>query len=254
MKPLVATVARNSRTATCRIFFIASPPTRRRRAAPRASRAPSSSAAGGASGDDLDEDVLERRPVQLDPRRGHRCRRAPDRRRRVGRRRQRDLVRPPVPAHGLDARHRLAAVRRRPPGRAARTGCSLRVERLADAGQRLVEHLLAVVDHHDVVADLLRLDHDVGREDDRGAAPVLLEHEVAQQPHVDRVETAERLVEDQQIGLVDHRGDELDLLLHALGQLLALLVLDLAETDPLEPLPHPPAQVAARRPPFSRAM
>ena len=65
--------------------------------------------------------------------------------------------------------------------------------------------------------------------------PVLLEHEVAHQPLVDRVEAAERLVEDQQVGPVDHRGDELHLLLHPLRQVLAALVLGLAERHPLQP-------------------
>ena len=44
-----------------------------------------------------------------------------------------------------------------------------------------------------------------------------------QQRGVDRVEAAEGLVHDDEVGLVQQRGDELDLLLHALGELFGLL-------------------------------
>jgi hypothetical protein len=145
-----------------------------------------------------------------------------------------------TPVHDLDARD---ACRRRD---------GLRIEPVADPGHRLepdgvgrvavadvadrvVEDLLPVVDHDDVVAELLGLDHDVRREDDRGALLVLLADQVAEQPHVDRVEPAEGLVEDQQVRLVEHGRDELDLLLHALAEFLAALVPDAGEFDFLEP-------------------
>ena len=43
---------------------------------------------------------------------------------------------------------------------------------------------------------------------------------LAQEDEVDRVEPGERLVHQQDLGVVQDRGDELDLLLVALGQLL----------------------------------
>ena len=57
---------------------------------------------------------------------------------------------------------------------------------------------------------------------DPGRASLL--EDVLEQLDVDRIEAAERLVEDQQPRLADQRGAELDLLLHALGQRLHLLV------------------------------
>ena len=54
----------------------------------------------------------------------------------------------------------------------------------------------------------------------------------------------EDLVGDDQVGLVDDRGHELHLLLHALGQLLALLLGAVAESDAVEPERNAPAGVA----------
>ncbi len=67
----------------------------------------------------------------------------------------------------------------------------------------------------DVIAELLGMRHHVRREQDRRAARVLLEHHLPEAARAHRVEAAERLVENQQIGVVDDRGDELDFLLHA---------------------------------------
>ena len=50
---------------------------------------------------------------------------------------------------------------------------------------------------------------------------MLAAHLLAQQPHADRIEAAERLVEDEQIRLVDDGADELHALQHALRQVLA---------------------------------
>ena len=63
------------------------------------------------------------------------------------------------------------------------------------------------------------------REDDRACRPrCSVEDGVAEHLGVDRIEAGERLVEDDQLGLGDHRGDELHLLRHALGQRLDGLV------------------------------
>ena len=71
-------------------------------------------------------------------------------------------------------------------------------------------------DSHIASAEL----HLVGREDQRPALVAQLEERLAQEDEVDRIEARERLVHEQDLGLVEDRGDELDLLLVALRQLL----------------------------------
>jgi hypothetical protein len=66
---------------------------------------------------------------------------------------------------------------------------------------------------------------------------MLLVDQFPHQPSVHRIQPAEHLVEDQQIRLMDDRGDELHLLLHPLGEFLALLLCDILEPHTLEP-PH----------------
>ena len=105
------------------------------------------------------------------------------------------------------------------------------IELPPQAGHRLVEHLPAVVDHDHVLAELLGVRHDVRREEDRGTALLLGRHEILQQPDADRVEAAERLVENDQLGPVDDGRNELDAVEHPLRQLLTLLLLDVDEPD-----------------------
>ena len=154
---------------------------------------------------------------------------------RLRRRRHHQLPGVAVLLDALDARYRRERpdVRRRV--QRLEQDAARREPRL-DVAQGVVEHLHALVDHHDVVAQLLGVDHHVRREEDRGAARVLFEHQVAQQPLVHRVEAAERLVEDDERRAVDDRREELHLLLHALRELFAALVRDAAEVDPVEPL------------------
>ena len=78
----------------------------------------------------------------------------------------------------------------------------------------------AVVDDRQRLAQGLCRLHLVGREDDRAALVAQLDEGVAQQREVDRVEPGERLVHEQDVGAVQDRGDELDLLLVALAELL----------------------------------
>src|SRR3712207_6951647 len=56
---------------------------------------------------------------------------------------------------------------------------------------------------------------------------------------VDRIEAAERLVEDHEVRVVEERGDELHLLLHAARQLVDLreppVLLRRLEPEPLQP-------------------
>src|SRR5205085_2679196 len=67
---------------------------------------------------------------------------------------------------------------------------------------------------------------------------VLLVDECAKQEAVHGIESAERLIEDDEIGLVDDGRDELNLLRHALAELLALLPIDILQPDALQPLPN----------------
>ncbi len=89
-----------------------------------------------------------------------------------------------------------------------------------DVADRPADHDPPAVDDRHGLAQRLRHLHLVGREDDRAPAVAELEEGLAQEHHVDRVEPRERLVHEQDLRVVQHRGDELDLLLVALGQLL----------------------------------
>ena len=115
-----------------------------------------------------------------------------------------------------------------------------------DGRQRIVEHLLPAVHHDDVVAQFLGVRHHVRGEQDRRAALVLLEDERPQRTRADRVEAAERLVENQQIRLVDDGREELHLLLHALRELLAPLAFAVAQAHAFEAAPDASGQLARR--------
>ena len=81
-------------------------------------------------------------------------------------------------------------------------------------------HQPAVVDDGDRFAHRLGRLHLVGREDERPAAVAELHERLAQEDEVDRVEPGERLVHQQHVRSVQHRRDELDLLLVPLRKLL----------------------------------
>ena len=93
-----------------------------------------------------------------------------------------------------------------------------------DLVERSVEHLVALEDHEDAIAQLLGRAHVVRREHDRRALAPQLEHGVAQRLGVHRIQAGERLVQDQQLRLRHDGGDELDLLRHALRELIDALV------------------------------
>ena len=67
---------------------------------------------------------------------------------------------------------------------------------------------------------------DVRREQTRPAFIVEFADQVVKQHGVHGVQTLERLVQNDQLGLVDDRGEELHLLLHALAEFLASVLLD----------------------------
>ena len=85
------------------------------------------------------------------------------------------------------------------------------------------------------------------REDERRALVAQRQDFVFQQIGVDRVEARERFVEDQQLGFVQDRDDELHLLGHAFRKFLHLLVPPLLDAEPDEPLLQPHDGFAARK-------
>src|SRR5450759_1951092 len=96
--------------------------------------------------------------------------------------------------------------------------------RVLDVFQRAVEDLLAAEKERDPLAEALGLLEDTRREDDRLSALLERGQEVLHEDDVDRVEAGEWLVQDQDLGVVHDRAEELHLLLHALAQLLGLLL------------------------------
>src|SRR5213083_1893219 len=93
-----------------------------------------------------------------------------------------------------------------------------------------------------LLAQLFGLLHDVGREQDRLPAAAQVEHGVLHHLSIDGIEPRERLVENQEIRVVEHGRDELHLLLHSLRQLVDPAQSPLSEPESLEPLPGPLAR------------
>ena len=86
------------------------------------------------------------------------------------------------------------------------------------------EDEVAAIDEGDGVAELFDLVHAVGGEEDGSTLIAEVNEGVLEKRGVDRVEAAERLVHDDELGIVQQCGDELNLLLHALGELFGLLL------------------------------
>ena len=89
-----------------------------------------------------------------------------------------------------------------------------------------------------MVADLFDRRHVVRRKNHRRPAVAQREDFVFQQVGVDRVEAAERFVENQQGRSVQYRDDELDLLRHPLTELLHLPVPPLGDPEFFKPRPQ----------------
>src|SRR5690606_24056372 len=175
--------------------------------------------------DTLDEDLLERRlrhleAAQADPA----AHEVLEERLRVRAVAQCDLelvavlAHLPDVAHATDRRDRV----RTPVGEPQRDVLAAMLA--LDLRERAVGQLRAPPADAHVVADALRMLDDVRAEDDRAALRLQLRDDLAQDALVDRIETTERLVQDDDLGVVQDRADELDLLLHPLRQLLHLRV------------------------------
>src|SRR5579859_939158 len=99
-----------------------------------------------------------------------------------------------------------------------------------------LQHRRASVDEADAVTQLLHLVHAMGGKQNGLALLLQIEQDVFQQRGIDRIETEERLVHDDEVGIVQQRGDKLDLLLHALGKLFHFLLHPGVDLQPLAPL------------------
>src|SRR6266481_3286697 len=97
------------------------------------------------------------------------------------------------------------------------------------------ENEMTAGDEGDGVADFFDLIHAVGAEEDRLALLAKVDEGVHEKRGVDGVEAAEGLVHDDEVGLVQESGDELDLLLHAFGELLGFLGDGLGDVHALAP-------------------
>ena len=112
-----------------------------------------------------------------------------------------------------------------------------------DLAHAAAEHGLAMVDEADGVAQLLHLIHAVRGEKNGFAARLEFEQRILQQRGVHGIEAAEGLVHHHQIGIVEQRGNELDLLLHTLGELLRLHCESVGDLHARSPINRPPAGI-----------
>ena len=106
----------------------------------------------------------------------------------------------------------------------------------------------AAGDDHDVLADVLDQVELVAGEDDPDAGRRPLAEDLGHRRDAERVEPAERLVEDEQLRVVDERRAELDALLVAVRQRLELGPLRSRQAQPGEPARGRRGRVAGRHP------
>src|SRR6266516_369370 len=136
------------------------------------------------------------------------------------------LHEPPLGKHLL----RGAGAAVEPDDEVVPTACPL------DVAERPVNQLLPARDDAQLVAQLFGLFHDVRGEDDRLAAAAQVEHRILHHLRVHGIESRKRLVQDHQLGIVQHGRDELHLLLHPLGQLVNPAQPPVAQPEALEPV------------------
>ena len=106
---------------------------------------------------------------------------------------------------------------------------------LLDGAQIAVEHVAALVNQADGIAEALDLLHAMGGKDDRGTLLAHVEHDFLDGGGVHGIEAGERLVQNHQGRAVNHRSDELHFLLHAFGEVHQLFVRPLGEAEAVEP-------------------
>src|ERR1700733_6715225 len=101
------------------------------------------------------------------------------------------------------------------------------------------EDEMAAMDEGDLIAELLDLVHTAGGEEDGLALVAELDQGVHEERGIDGIEAAEGLVHDDKLRFVEERCDELDLLLHALGQLFGLLMDGFGDEQGVAPAARP---------------
>ncbi|CDN42566.1 hypothetical protein BN871_BM_00350 [Paenibacillus sp. P22] len=112
---------------------------------------------------------------------------------------------------------------------------SLLRKTVLDLLEAALEHLVRSMQNRNVAAKLLDMLHPMRREQNRCSLIAELLDGRLQQLHVDRIESAERFVQNHQLRPMDDRRDELDLLLVALGQLFHALVIILRHSEAFQP-------------------
>src|SRR6266853_5696307 len=104
-----------------------------------------------------------------------------------------------------------------------------------DVRERAIHQLPPPSNDAQLLAQLFGLFHNVRREQDCLPATPQIEHGVLHDLRVHGIQSRERLVQNQEIRVVEHGRDELHLLLHPLRQLIDAAQAPLAETESLEP-------------------
>lgn len=111
-----------------------------------------------------------------------------------------------------------------------------------------VRHQLAAGDDRHAIAHAFGLLHDVGGKQHGAAGSSDLHHDVLHDLGIDRVEAGERLIENHQFRFVQQRAGELNLLLHALGEVLHLLLRPVGDFQAFQPDQCATPRLGARNP------
>ena len=82
-------------------------------------------------------------------------------------------------------------------------------------------------------------------EHDRRPLSVIVANDLLENVLIDRIQTREGLIENKQLWLMDHRANELNLLLHTLREILDLLVSPFGQAQPVKPSATPSPSFAA---------
>src|SRR5258705_2333706 len=237
---LVRTRSTNSRRMIAQTLYTSAPPPRGLGARNRGRR-------GSLRSYQIDENLVERRTRQLEPRepRAGLHQRLEDLLG-IGAGSQLELR---LLAKVLELGHQ-APVRedllRVPLTAVERNDDMLAAVRVLHLHQGAVDQLLAARDDAQAVAQLLGVLHDVRGEEHRLSLAPVVAHGVAEHLRVDGIETGEWLVENHELGIMQDRRNELHLLLHPLGKIGNPSQPPIGETQPVQPLERAGAGSAAR--------
>src|SRR3989441_636717 len=202
---------------------------------------------GGLGTNQIHEDFVQRGTRQLEagePRSG--VDQGLEDRLRIGARRELQLR---LLAEVLQLRHELSVredLARVPLAAIERDDHVLAPMRVLDFGERAIDELLAARDDAEPVTELFRMLHDVGGEEDGLAAPPVVDDGIAEHLRVHGIESRERFIENDEIGIVQDGGNELHLLLHAFGKIGDFAQSPVGEPEPLQPFQCLGARGSAR--------